>query len=359
MRGGLVFFAETALPKGMRSFTEKTLADQGFGNFWRQEVSPLAARHEARRRRRMIFASLITGMGIGLGVVVLLLQAYITSSNLLAQPLYIALVLALGALAIIGAWVKLLVDRPSFGEAVRRAVELHFASLFTSDTNAAFGEVILQDLVTDGIIHDREYRLNSHYAGTYGDCRVRMIEAGADTARGHSHDRADLLIFRVSLPFSLTGEVRADSQANRLASLTDGPPDLAPYHVDHDQFDGIFAVATTDVGAAARIFTDGFVETMLRIQERLASSLWQGHGAQPSLAMQVANGSLQIVVEVPASGRDGGSMTPAEAEARARHLIVQFAAAPALVDELQGGADIPSAFAPLPTVDDPHPVVSI
>lgn len=359
MCSGLVFFAEPALPKGMSSFTEKTLAEQNFGVCWRQQIAPLIARYTERRRRRMMFASLITGIAVGLGVVIVLLQAHIASTSLLAQPLYMALVLALGGLAVIGAWVLPLLGRTSFDEVVRRAVERHFASLFTSEANNAFGEVILQDLVTDGIIHDCEYRLTSHYAGTYGDCRVRMIEAVSEMARDHSHDRADLLVFRVSLPFSQTEEVRADSKADRLMSLKDSRPDLAPYDVDHDQLDGIFAVATTDIGAAARIFTDGFAETVLRIQERLANPLWQGRGAQPQLAMQVANGSFQMVVEASASGNGGGSMTPAGAEAWARHLIVQFAAAPALVDGLQGGADIPPAFAPLPTVDDPHPVVSI
>lgn len=343
----------------MSSFTEKTLAEQDFGVCWRQEIAPLIARYTERRRRRMMFASLITGIAVGLGVVVVLLQAHIASTSLLAQPLYMALVLALGGLAVIGAWVLPLLDRASFDEVVRRAVERHFASLFTSEANNAFGEVILQDLVTDGIIHDRDYRLTSHYAGTYGDCRVRMIEAGAGMARGRGDDRVNLLVFRVSLPFSQTGEVRADSRVDRLVSLKDSAFDLVPYHVDHDQFDGIFAVATTDIGAAARIFTDSFVETMLRIQERFASSLQYGRGAQSSLAMQVANGSLQMVVEVPASGREGESMTPADADMLARRLIVQFAAAPALVDDLQGGVGTPPAFAPLSTVDDPHPVVSI
>ena len=345
--------------KGMGSFTEKTLAEQGFSASWRQEVAPLIARYDARRRRRIMFASLITGVGVGVGAVVLLLQVHIPSSSFLAQPLHQALVLALVALAVIGAWVMLLLDRTSFGEAVRRAVELHFTSLFTTDINNAFGEVILQDLVTDGILLDREYRLSSHYAGTYGDCRIRMIEAGADMARGHNHERVDLLILRVSLPFSQMGEVRADSRTDRLVSLHEGRPDLAPYDVDHDQFDGIFSVAATDIGAAARIFTDSFVETLLRIQEHLASPLRHGRGAQPWLAIQATNGSLLMVVEVPAAGPEGGDMTPTEAEARARNLIVQFAAAPALVDSLQGGADTQPAFAPLPAGGDQHPVVSV
>ena len=191
--------------------------------------------------------------------------------------------------------------------------------------------------MTDGGIHDRAYRLTSHHAGTYGDCRVRMIEAGAGMAHGCDDDWVNLLIFRVSLPFSQMREVRADSRADRLVSQKDSPSDLVPHHVDHDQFDGIFVVATNDIDAAERIFTDSFVETMLRIQDRFASSLQHGRGAQPSLVMQVANGSLQIVVEVPALGREGASMTPADADMLARCLIFQFAAAPALVDDLQGG----------------------
>jgi hypothetical protein len=96
----------------------------------------------------------------------------------------------------------------------------------------------------------------------------------------------------------------------------------------------------------------------LRIQERLISPLRQWRGAQPCLAMQAANGSLVLMIEMPAAGENTPRMTPAMAEAQARDLILKFAAVPALVDELQGGLDTPPAFAPLPLADAARAVVA-
>jgi len=343
----------------MGSFVEKTLAEQGFGASWRQQVAPLMAQYESRQRRRIMFASLAIGIAVGLGVVVLMVQTHILSSRLLDSPLHQLLVLALAVLAGIGAWVALLPAKMDFAGAVRRAVGLHFASLLTPDDNTAFGEVILQDLLTDGMLGDCVYRLAAHYSGTYSDSRIRMIEAVASPPRRHGHNMLDVLIIRVSLPFPQTGEVWADSRADRLASLRKSRPGLTAYPVGHDLFDGIFAVATTDIDEATRIFTDGFVETLLRIQERLISPLRQWRGAQPCLAMQAANGSLVLMIEMPAAGETAPRMTPAKAEAHARDLILKFAVVPALVDELQGGLDTPPAFAPLPSTDAARAVVAI
>ena len=327
----------------MVSFVEKTLAEQGFGASWRQQVAPLMAQYESRQRRRIMFASLAIGIAVGLGVVVLMVQTQMLSSRLLASPLHQLLVLALAVLAGIGALVALLPAKMDFAGAVRRAVGLHFANLLTPDDNAAFGEVILQDLVTDGLLDDCAYRLAAHYSGTYSDSRIRMIEAVASTPRRHARNMLDILIIRVSLPFPQTGCRHG----------------LTAYPVGHDLFDGIFAVATTDIDEATRIFTDGFVETLLRIQERLISPLRQWRGAQPCLAMQAANGSLVLMIEMPAAGENTPRMTPAMAEAQARDLILKFAAVPALVDELQGGLDTPPAFAPLPLADAARAVVAI
>ena len=86
----------------MSVFVEKTLAEQGFGACWARYVAPLVEAGVARRRRRTMFASLITGMAVGLGGVALLLQAQVPDAGFLAQPLNRALVLALAALAVIG-----------------------------------------------------------------------------------------------------------------------------------------------------------------------------------------------------------------------------------------------------------------
>jgi len=345
--------------RSMLSFAEKTLAEQGFAACWRRDVAPVIARCEAIRRRRVMFASLITGIAVGLAGVVLILRMQIDSSSFLAQPVNQALVLALAALAVIGAWATLLRQQAAIGAVVRKAVELHFASLLAGDDNRAFGEVVLQDLIADGVLHDREYRLTAHYAGTYGDCRVRMIEAVAGVARGHRHDRVDLLVFRISLPFSQAGEIRADSRADRLEARVNDRPGLFPYHVDNEHFDGIFAVAASHINEAERIFTPGFVETMLRIQERLASPLVNGRGAQPRIAMQAADGNFLMVIETPSTGQNECHISPTLADARARELIVRFATLPALVDDLCGKMDVPPAFAPLPIDDDPRAAVAL
>ena len=343
----------------MLTFVEKTLAEEGFGACWKQEVAPQLDCHVKGRRRHLMFASLISGVAVGLGVVALLLRAQIGHAGFLAEPVHLALVLALAALAVIGAWVTVLRGQAEVGACVRRAVELHFASLFAADGNAAFGEVVLQDLVTDGILQDRDYAVTANYAGTYGACRVRMIEAAAEVARGHRHDTVELIVFRVSLPFSGNGEAIADSRGDRLASGLEGRPEFQRYHVDHDQFDGIFSVATTHIADAERIFSAHVVDTLLRVQERLASPLAPGRGVGPRLVVQFANGSLVMVIETPATRRDASATTVAGAEARARDLIVQFATLPALVDSLHGMADSLPAFSPLTTGEARLPVVSL
>ena len=343
----------------MLSFIEKTLAEQGFAACWDMDVAPLIERHAAKRRRRITIASLITGIAAGLAIVVLALHTRIDSAGFMAQPMTRALVLALAGLIVICVWMALLPVQAAVGDVVRRAVEAHFDSLFRADDNAAFAEIVLQDLVTGAVLLDRDYRLTANYAGTYGGCRVRMIEAVAGVASGHRHNRVELLVFRVSLPFTRKGEVRADSLADRLQSRMNADRALHPWHVSNDKLDGIFAIATSDIDMAERLFTDSLVETMLRIREHLASPLARRHGAPPRVAMQASEGSLVMVIETPVSGRDDASLSPAAASARARELILRFATLPALVDDLHGRVDTPPAFAPLAAADDAQPVVAI
>jgi hypothetical protein len=326
----------------MRSFVEKTSAEQGFGVSWRQEVVPLLERYEARRYWRTIVASLITGIAVGVGGVMLLQQFQIVKFDFLVPPLNQMLVLALAVLVALMTWMALLPVNGVFGGAVRRAVEVHFAGLLTPNTNAGFAEVILQDLVADDILPERHYAQTAAYAGAYGDCRIWMIEAATGRMPNHNHDMADLLVFRLSLPFRLQGETRADSQTDRLASIVAGRSDFVDYDADHDEFNDIFAIATTDTGAATQLFTAGFAETILQVHDHLASPLTRRRAAQPRFAMQVAHGSLVMVVDMLAGG--GSSMTATDIEQRARALIVQFATLPALVDGLQAGVDTSPVF---------------
>jgi len=341
----------------MHSFVEKTSAEQGFGASWRQEVVPVLAHHEARQRRRIMLASLITGIAAGVGGVILLQQAQIVSLGLLVTPLNQILVLVLAGLVVIMTWMALPPISGAVAGPVRRAVELHFANLLTPTDNAGFAEVILQDLVTDSVLADQNYTRTAAYAGTYDDCRIWMIEAVTGQRTSHDHHSADLLVFRVSLPFPLPGETRADSHTDRLLSMAAGQNGIAGYQADHDEFNDIFTIATTDTGAAAQLFTSGFAETLLRVQEHLASPLMRRSGVQPRLAMQATRGNLVIVVDRRANGAPGILAT--DAEQVARSLIVQFATLPALVDCLQGPAGTSPVFVAPASRQAPRNVMSV
>jgi len=349
----------------MRPFVEKTPAEQGFAASWRQEAVPCLAREEARRRRRIMTGSLVTGCMAGVGGVILLQQVQLVSLGFPVTPRTQMLVLALAGLVVVITWMALLPvngtgafkGMGAGARAVRRAVELHFANLLTPADNTGFAEVILQDLVTDNILPDGHYTRTAAYAGTYGDCRIWMIEAAAGRPSQSGHDRTDLLVFRASLPFPLAGETRADSQADRLSSMGGGQNGIAGHQAEHEEFNEIFTIATTDTGAAAQLFTFGFSETLLRVHEHLASPLSRRRGAQPRLALQATRGSLLIVVDMRAGGGIGAAARDAEQLARA--LIVQFATLPALVDGMQAEADTSPVFLTPASGYDPRSVMSV
>ena len=220
--------------------------------------------------RRIVFAVATSFLSLVLATIAIVMHANVNDAMILAQPLNTALVVALATLAVIGSWVVVLRHDSALAAPVRAAVESHFGALFTKDDNAGFGEVILQDLVADGILDDRPYSVTTHYAGTYSDCRIRLMEASANLGRRMT---ADLLVLRVSLPFSARGEIRGDSDIRRLKAFVEDREDVDSFYVDHDQFDRIFMAACSDLGDGVRIVTRGFAETVLQIQHRLASPL--------------------------------------------------------------------------------------
>ena len=340
----------------MVDFVEKTLAEQGFGASWTRHVGPALDNDARRVRRRVIFAVVTSCLALVLATIAIFIHVRVNGDMILARPLDTALVAALAALAVIGSWVVVLRHDSVLAGPVRVAVEAHFGVLFTHDDNAAFGEVILQDLVSDGILDDAPYVVAAHYAGTYGDCRIRLIEASASLRR---RALADLLVFRVSLPFSAHGEIRGDSDIRRLDALIDGYDDFAGFHVDHDQFDRIFKAACTDPGEAVRIVTRGFAETVLQIQHRLASPLDDEKRTDPRVAFQIAGGSLTMIVESQLRHDGRARSGRVGAERLARELVMRFATAPALVDELHGGTDVPPAFRPLSRAEDAQPQISL
>ena len=340
----------------MGNFVEKTLAEQGFGASWSLHVGPALDNDARRVRRRLVFAIVTSCTAVLLATAALLLHARAHDDMILAQPLNAALILALAALAVIGSWVVLLRHDSRLASPVRAAVEAHFGKLFATDDNTAFGEVILQDLAADGILDESPHSVLTHYAGTYGDCRIRLIEASAGLRR---RPAVDLLVLRVSLPFSASGEIRGDSDITRLNALIDGNDEFAGFHVDHDQFDRIFRVACTDLGEGVRVVTRGLAETVLQIQHRLASPLDGSKRTDPRVAFQIADGSLTLVVESTLRHDRRARLGHAGAERLARELVMRFATAPALVDELHGEIDLPPAFKPLPRGEEAQPHISV
>ena len=340
----------------MVNFVEKTLAEQGFGVSWSRYVAPVLEHDSRRVRRRIVFAVATSFLSLVLATIAIVMHANVNDAMILAQPLNTALVVALAALAVIGSWVVVLRHASALAAPVRAAVESHFGALFTKDDNAAFGEVIFQDLVADEILDDRPYSVAMHYAGTYSDCRIRLIEASANLGRRMT---ADLLVLRVSLPFSARGEIRGDSDIRRLKAFVEDREDVDSFYVDHDQFDRIFMAACTELGEGVRIVTRGFAETVLQIQHRLASPLDNERRIDQRVAFQIAGGSLTVIVASRVHRGRRTRLGRTGAESLARELVMRFATAPALVDELNGEADVPPAFKPLPRADEAQPQISL
>ena len=311
----------------------------------------------------MMFASIVTGLAVGLAVATVMLSRSVAPDSIMANPLYVALVLALAALAAIASWVSLLRRDLRLADAVELAVDTHFAALYAADGNEAFAEVVLQDLVADGILEDATHSITSHHAGTYRGCRIRLITAGSQLGDGkflsrEGTRRRDLVVARMSLPHDISTVIRIDSQRDRL------PAQMGDFHIDHDQFDHIFGVTCTDRMAAAGLLTHEFAETMLLIQQRLANPLGGRLADQIRVALQIERGSLLLVIEQPRQTHDAGLLDGRRAEMVARGLIMRFATIPGLVDDLYGDGNEAPAFAALssPTLsstDDQSPHIAV
>ena len=358
MLAGLSFRRRLRYLYPMSGIVEKTVAEAGFAASWMQHVAPVAKAFEARMRRQLLFASLVTGLAVGLAVVTVILSRSVGADNIMANPLYVSLVLALAALAAIAGWVSLLRRDTSLADAVDLAVETHFASLFMADGNEAFAEVILQDLVDDGILEDATHRVLAHHAGTYRGCRIRLFTASSQLGDGkflsrEGTRRRHLVVARMSLPFEMDGSVRIDSQRDRLPESAHG------FHIDHDQFDHIFGVACSSRMAAAELLTPDFAETLLLIQQRLANPLGSRTSEPVRVSVQIDKGSLVLVIEEPIQSHQLDRLDPRRAEMLARGLIMRFATVPGLVDELYGDADEAPAFAALTPAEPAAPHIAL
>ena len=294
----------------------------------------------------MLFGSVATGISVGLGIVALLLQGIVPEESIFSQPFYVALVLALAALAAIASWITLLRPEGNLAARVWEAVEAHFAALFSRDENDAFAAVILQDLADDGILDSADYAVASHHAGSYRGCRIRLFGACPRQMPDAWRNVAgsDLVVARISLPMQMAGSIGIDTDRSRL-------PEGQPFHVDHDQFDHIFGVTCTDNMVAKSLLTSQMAESLLLVQQRIANPLNKTAMNGVRVAVQIADGSLVLLVEQRAGKPGRTHYSAAALESMARSLVMRFATVPGLVDELYGDSETPPAFAPLPAPD--------
>ena len=347
----------------MSVFVEKTVAEQGFASSWDLHVNADLVAAVNQRQRGMLFASLATGIFVGVGIVALFFNGILPENSIFgilpehsifAKPLYVALVVAFAALATIASWITLRRPSAELEERVWDAVEAHFASLFSRDDNHAFAEVIIQDLATEGFLDAGTYKINSHYAGSYRGCRIRLFGArfrkpvvGRRTA-----NCSDLVVARISLPKGVAGAISIDTDKSRIL-------EGQSFQVDHDQFHHIFCVSCTDMMAAKSLLTPQMAESLLVVQQRITNPLNEAALNGVRVAMRVADGSLVLLVEEQVD-KDGATHHGAAAlEEMARSLVMRFATVPGIVDELYGDGENPAAFAPLFVSDSDGPQFSL
>ena len=338
----------------MSGFVEKTVAEQGFASSWDLHVGADLLAAVNQRQRGMLFASLATGIFVGLSMVALFFIGILPEDSIFAKPFYVALVVAFAALSTIASWKTLRRPSAELEERVWDAVEAHFASLFGRDENDAFAGVIVQDLTADGALDAGTHNITSHYAGSYRGCRIRLFGARVlkPAIARRTANCSDLLVARISLPKSVAGAVSIDTDKSRIL-------EGQSFQVDHDQFHHIFCVSCTDRMAAKSLLTPQMAESLLMVQQRITNPLNKAALNGVRVAMRVADGSLVLLVEEQVD-KDGATQHGATAlEEMARSLVMRFATVPGIVDELYGDGENPAAFAPLFVSDCDGPQFSL
>ena len=338
----------------MSVFVEKTVAEQGFARSWDLHVGADLLAAVKQKHRRMLFASLATGISIGLSIVAVFLKGIGPKDSIFAQPLYVALVVALATLAAITGWISLRRPCAELEERVWEAVEAHFASLFRRDDNDAFAEVIIQDLATDGVLDAGTYKITSHHAGSYRGCRIRLfgVRVCKPVLGRRTTNCSDLVVSRISLPKRVAGAISIDTNKSRIL-------EGQSFQVDHDQFHHIFGVSCTDRMTAKSLLTSQMAESLLLIQQRITNPSNKASLNGVRVAMRVADGSLVLLAEEQADKAGTTRHGAAALEEMARRLVMRFATVPGIVDELYGDGDNPAAFAPLPVFDRDAPQISL
>ncbi len=338
----------------MSGFVEKTVAEQGFASSWDLHVGADLVVAVNQKQRRMLFASVVTGISVGLVMVALFLKSIVSEDSIFTQPLYSALVIALAAIATIASWITLRRPSVELEKQVWDAVEAHFASLFSRDKNDAFAAVIIQDLTADGVLDAGPHKITSHHAGSYRGCRIRLFGARVckPAAGRRTANCSDLVVARISLPKVVNGAISIDTNKSRIL-------DGQSFQVDHDQFHHIFGVGCTDRMAAKSLLTSQMAESLLLVQQRITNPLNKAALNGVRVAMRVADGSLVLLVEEQAAKAVATQHDAAALEEMARTIVMRFATVPSIVDELYGDGENPAAFAPLYVSDSDSPQFSL
>ena len=338
----------------MSGFVEKTVAEQGFALSWDLHVDADLVVAVKRRHRRMLFASLATGISVGLGIVALFFKGLVPEDSIFAQPLYVALVVALATVASITGWITLRRPSAELKERVWEAVEAHFASLFSRNDNHAFAEVIIQDLATEGVLDAGTHKIISHHAGSYRGCRIRLFGARVckPVVGRRTGNCSDLVVARISLPKGVAGVISIDTDKSR---ILEGPS----FQVDHEQFHHIFGVSCTERMAAKSFLTSQMAESLLLVQQRITNPLNMADLNGVRVAIRVADGNLVLLVEEQADKAGVAQHGVAALEKMARSLVMRFATVPGIVDELHGDGNNSAAFAPLHLAGRDAPRISL
>lgn len=337
----------------MSGFVEKTVAEQGFASSWDFHVDADLVAAVKQRHRKMLFASLASGISIGLGLVAVFFKAIVPEDSIFAQPLYFALVVALVTFATIARWITLRRLGADLEERVWDAVEAHFASLLSRDGNNAFAKVIIQELIADGVLDAGTHKITSHHAGSYRGCRIRLFVARVrkPAVGRRTANCSDTVVARISLPRPVAGAISIDTDKSRIL-------EGQSFDVDHDQFHHIFGVSCTDRVAAKSLLTSQMAESLLMVQQRMTNPLNKAALNGVRVAMRVADGSLVLLVEEQAVRAGANQHAAAALEEMARSLVMRFAAVPGIVDELYGDCENPAAFSPLSLSDRDGPQIS-
>ena len=329
---------------GMSGFVERTDFEAGFAAQWDRYLAPAIGVLRAGRRRRMLFASLTTVAGAALicAAVVIWSVAPDFGPRLaaLTQPVFAALVVALAALAMIGAWVPLLGRDETFDEQLEAALQAHIAAVMRPSDNAGFASLIIEDLSTSGILPTAPFTISSHYAGCNAQHRLHLLQADFDIPKvGKKVTKTTcqrVVVMRVSLAAAVQGDIHIDSNVPRLSAMqrsSDGR--FARFHVDHDEFDVVFGVIAVDLQQARGLLSPDFADRLLALHRNLINPLATGRGAGGHMSGLFADACLTLVIELPEPPvADEQSVTTASLEQDARSRLARFAALSHLADIL-------------------------